>query len=76
MTKKNVYILAAVAMVLATIVEFFFAHPHHHNLWDTIPGFDVLFGFAGCAILIVIAKLIVAPLIQKDEDYYEGGEDE
>ena len=72
MSKKKVYLLAALAMITATVVEVLFAHPHHHNWWDTLPGFDVL----GCAVLIIAAKKIVGPLIQKREDYYEGGEDE
>ncbi len=76
MSKKQVYILAIVAMAAATIVEALFAHPHHSNFWDVTPGFDILFGLVGCAALIILAKIIVAPLIQKDEDYYEGGEDE
>ena len=76
MSKKKVYILAIIAMAAATIVEALFAEPHHHNLWDVTPGFDILFGLVGCAALIILAKIIVAPLIQKDEDYYEGGEDE
>ncbi len=76
MSKKQVYILAIVAMAAATIVEALFAHPHHSNFWDVTPGFDILFGLVGCAALIIVAKIIVAPLIQKDEDYYEGGEDE
>lgn len=76
MSKKKVYLLAALAMVIATVVEIFLAHPHHHNWWDTMPGFDVLFGMVGCAVLIIVAKKIVGPLIQKREDYYEGGEDE
>ena len=76
MSKKHVYILAIVAMAAATIVEALFAHPHYSNFWDVIPGFDILFGLVGCAALIIVAKIIVAPLIQKDENYYEGGEDE
>ena len=74
MSKKKVYLLAALAMITATVV--LFAHPHHHNWWDTLPGFDVLFGVLGCAVLIIAAIKIVGPLIQKREDYYEGGEDE
>ena len=76
MSKKKVYLLAALPMITATWVDVLFAQPHHHNCWDTLPGFDVLFGVLGCAVLIIAAKKIVGPLIQKREDYYEGGEDE
>ena len=76
MSKKKVYLLAALAMITATVVEVLFAHPHHHNWWDTLPGCVVLFGVLGCAVLIIAAKKIVGPLMQKREDYYERGEDE
>jgi len=71
MNKKQVYLAAIVAMVGAVIVEALLAHPHHHNIWDTLPGFDVLFGLLGCGILIIVAKKIVGPILQRDEDYYE-----
>ena len=76
MNKKSVYILAIITMVVAVIVEVLFAHPHYHKFWHTMPGFDMLFGFLGCAVLIFVAKKIVAPLIQRDEDYYDGGDDD
>ena len=76
MSKKRVYLLAIVTMALATVVEALLAHPHHHEIWDTLPGFDVLFGIVGCGVLIIVAKKIVGPLIQRDEDYYESDSDE
>jgi hypothetical protein len=36
---------------------------------------DLLFGFCGAWVLILVAKKILAPLIQKDENYYGGNDD-
>lgn len=75
MSKKKVYIVAIVTIVLATIVEALFAHPHHHNLWDVVPGFDILFGLVGCGVLIIVAKKIVGPILERKEDYYESDDE-
>lgn len=41
------------------------------------PGGMIAFAFAGCWALIILAKLILTPLLQRDEDYYrEGGDEE
>ena len=40
------------------------------------PGVMVGFSFVGCWVLIILAKLIMTPLLQRDENYYgEGGDD-
>ena len=76
MTKKKLYLVIAVVLAVALVVEILFAHPHHHQLWHTMPGFDILFGVVGCSVLIIVAKKIVGPILQRDENYYDGGEDD
>ena len=39
-------------------------------------GADIIIGFIGGWILILFAKKILAPLLQRDEDYYDGGKDD
>lgn len=46
-----------------------------HELLEK-PFMMVVFGFIGCWILIIAAKLIMTPLLQRDEDYYQKGEDD
>jgi len=58
-------------MALMVVIEVLFAHPHHHMIWNTVPGFDLLIGFAGAWFLIILAKKIMASLLQREEDYYE-----
>ena len=70
--KKRVYLLLAVIMVIMVIIEVLFAHPHYHMIWNMVPGFDLLIGFAGAWALILLAKVAMAKLLQRDENYYES----
>ncbi len=76
LTKKKIYIIIAVVMVVSVVVEILFAHPHGHYIWHTIPGADIVIGFVGGWILILFAKRVLAPLLQRDENYYDGGDDD
>ena len=40
------------------------------------PGGMIIFAFIGCWLLILLAKLILPPLLQRNEDYYEEGSDD
>ena len=40
------------------------------------PGAMILFAFVGCWLLILLAKLILTPLLQREENYYEEGSDD
>lgn len=52
-------------------------HMHHPHWWPLPFGYDIFFGFVGCWVLIILAKMIMAPLLQRDVKYYEdGGEDD
>ena len=73
LTKTALYKLVLIVAVLAAVLEFFFAHPHYHEWWNTTPGFNLLFGFAGCWLLIFVAKIVMTPLLQRPEDYYVDG---
>jgi hypothetical protein len=35
------------------------------------PGMMIVFSFVGCWVLIILAKLIMTPLLQRSENYYE-----
>lgn len=73
LNKKKIYIVLGIIIGISFILEVLFAHPHYHMLWNTIPGADILLGFAGAWILILLAKKIMTFLFQRPEDYYDGG---
>lgn len=76
LTKKTIYIIIAVAVAASLVVEIMFAHPHGTAIWDTIPGADIIIAFVGCWALILFSKKILAPLVQRDEDYYDKEDDD
>ena len=71
LTKKTIYTIIVVAVAVSLVIEILFAHPHGHAIWDTIPGADIVIAFVGCWALILFSKKILAPLVQRDEDYYD-----
>ena len=52
-------------------VEFLY-HRHGQHAWDALPGFYAAWGFAGCVLLVLIAKLL-RRVLKRPEDYYDKG---
>lgn len=53
---------------------------HPYFKWEQWPGFYAIFGFVSCALLVLIARFVLRPLVKRDEDYYsrssrKGGND-
>ena len=51
----------------------FLVHPggESHYFWEKIPVFEALFGFIGCIVLIIVAKILGRYLLEKRENYYD-----
>ena len=74
--KKKIYLILLIAIIVSLIVEILFAHPHYHMIWNIIPGADIIIGFLGAWILIFIAKIVIANILQRRERYYDEGGDQ
>lgn len=74
--KKKIYLILLIAIIVSLIVEILFAHPHYHMIWNIIPGADIIIGFWGAWILIFIAKIVIANILQRRESYYDEGGDQ
>ncbi len=68
--KKKVYLLLGSVLALALLTEILFAHPHHHRLWNVVPGADILIGFGGAWLLILLGKGFMNKLLRRPENYY------
>ncbi len=73
MTKRKKVLFA---LLLIIVVGLDFYHPlgsEHavHFWWQKIPGFDAMFGFFGCFLLMLFAKKVIYPLFSREEDYYD-----
>ena len=74
--KKYMMMFFAAALVITGIA---WALGGYHTNAEGIlemPGGMAAFAFLGCWVLIILAKLIMTPLLQRDEDYYQKGDDE
>ncbi len=70
---KKVLIISGVMMALVFLLEILFVHPHGYFWWHELLAFDLLFGLVGCLVLIFAAKVVVRTIVERNEDYYDGG---
>jgi hypothetical protein len=62
----------AIAVAVLLFAAFFGTNPHPHFWWDEIPAFSALLGFAGAWLLVILAKSVASPLLQRPDE--EDGE--
>lgn len=69
---KRIHWILLGLITLATLLLDFFGQPNPHpHLWDKIPLFYAMYGFVGCAVIILLAKALGKAILQKSEDYYD-----
>jgi hypothetical protein len=56
----------------ALLVIDFLYHRHSVHPWESGWGFYAVYGFVGCVLLVLIAKLL-RKLVKRPEDYYTKG---
>lgn len=72
--KKEVIIIGVIVVLLSILIDAVFVH-HHIKYWfHGFIGFDAIFGFIICIVLIKGAKGLGKLIIQREENYYDGGE--
>jgi hypothetical protein len=60
------------ALALVVVADFFVHREHAIYIWDKIPGWGALYGFASCVVIILVSKFIGHQCgIMQDEDYYD-----
>lgn len=69
---ENIRIMLNVFYVLCALLVLvdFFVHRHIYHSWENIPAFYAIYGFVGCVVLVLIAKLM-RKVVMKEEDYYD-----
>ena len=60
-------------VVIFGLLDYFFPgrHEGHQFWWSHIPAFFLLFGFAGCMVLVLVPKFIAHHWLDRKEDYYD-----
>ncbi|MGH7846461.1 MAG: hypothetical protein ACREQW_15000 [Candidatus Binatia bacterium] len=64
------FIFGGFVAAAAAAAWFLGAEQHGEFWWSRVYGFFSLFGFIGCLAIIVFAKLVLGPWLQRDETYY------
>ena len=63
------WMLLALVSVASLIAQF--VGEEGHGPWAQVPAFWALFGFLGCALIILVSKAIGKYFLQRREDYYD-----
>ena len=71
--QKILYVFYAICALL--FAADFIIHRHIYHSWEKLPGFDAIFGFVACVILVILATQM-RKVLMRDEDYYEPQEDD
>ena len=67
----------AVSIVLTLVVMValdLLADPHSDGWWHQLPGFDLFFGFLGCAGIVIVSKVLGKVWLQREEGFYDDGD--
>jgi membrane protein YdbS with pleckstrin-like domain len=70
--RRLLYVLYSICALLLA-VEFLY-HRHAQHGWDDWPGFYAGYGFVGCVLLVLVAR-VMRRFLKRPEDYYEAGDE-
>ena len=68
--KGIIYTLYFVCTMLF-LADFKIHHHHAHFPWEHWFGFFSIYGFVCCVLLVLLAKHVVRPVMQREENYYD-----
>ena len=66
--------MSTVLMLVAMAALDLLADTHSEAWWHQLPGFDLFFGFLGCAGIVVVSKALGKVWLQREEGFYDGGD--
>jgi len=59
-------------LVLVVIADFLVPREYAEYLWDRVPGWSAVYGFASCVLLIFVSKFLGhRGRLMRREDYYD-----
>ncbi|MBU3069158.1 hypothetical protein KOI40_04950 [Aestuariicella sp. G3-2] len=59
------YACCALLLIMDVVIHRHVVHP-----WETLIGFYPLYGFLGCVVLVLLAK-VMRKVLMRDEDFYD-----
>jgi len=72
---RNVTLLLRTLYVICAglFIADFFVHRHTVHAWEEFPAFYAIYGFVGCVLLVLVAK-VLRKFVMRKEDYYDVDE--
>ena len=70
--KRWFHVSLAVVVVAEIVLPLVFGGGHPHFTFESIPAFGSAYGFASCAVIIIVSKLIGKVWLMRREDYYDA----
>jgi multisubunit Na+/H+ antiporter MnhB subunit len=69
---QRIWLVVMVIVGLTTLVfELVYRHEvHAHDVWHTMPLFDLIYGFVGAIVLVWVSKWLGHTWLQREETYY------
>ena len=64
-------IITTVGLALVLALGFVFQPDQAESSLEKLPLVEAAFGFAGCLLLLLVAKVVGHLFVQKREDYYD-----
>lgn len=74
MEQKKGIIIGGIMVLVAILIDVIFVHPHAYYWFHEFIGFDAFYGFIVCIILVKGAKVLGKHILQREENYYDGGD--
>lgn len=75
---KRIWLAALAILILSVAADLLTRSEGAHGgfFWSYIPGFFALFGFIGCAAIVLISKWVGHRWLQREKDYYQRDDDD
>jgi hypothetical protein len=70
-TIKRILFIFFFCCVLLLFIDLFVDRSEAHFPWEEWIGFEAVYGFVGCVLLVLVSKYLLRPMVMRDEDYYE-----
>ena len=69
--KRGAWTAVVVAVSLLAIELTPIHEAHGDHWWHHLPGFDLLYGLAGCVAIVLVSKALGSAWLERDARYYE-----
>jgi hypothetical protein len=70
--RRLLFVFVFGGFLIAAVADAWLLGAVHHGefWWSHVYGFFSLFGFIGCLAIMLIAKFVLGPWLQRKENYY------